>query len=118
MSLALTVSARLKHNMQYRNIGAFAAFVVICWKTCCTSKIDVAVKLAEEKSVNCITQIQRFKASICDESVLELLAYFVNRKEFPEKNEVEKINIFLFCSLQNFFWNTGTGWAKDNDLNY
>ena len=68
------------------------------------SKIDVAVKLAEEESVNCITQIQRFKASICDESVLELLAYSVNRKEFPEKKYVEKRRkLFRFAVYRTFF---------------
>ena len=70
----------------------------------CCSKIDVAVKLAEEESVNCITQIQRFKASICDESVLELLAYSVNRKEFPEKKDVEKRHkLFRFAAYRTFF---------------
>ena len=70
----------------------------------CCSKIDVAVKLAEEESVNCITQIQRFKASICDESVLELLAYSVNRKEFPEKKDVEKRHkLFRFAAYRTYF---------------
>ena len=60
--------------------------------------------LAEEESVNCITQIQRFKASICDESVLELLAYSVNRKEFLEKKDVEKIHkVFRYAAYRTFF---------------
>ena len=82
----------------------------------CCSKIDVAVKLTEEESVNCITQIQRFKASICDESVLELLAYSVNRKEFPEKKDVEKRHkLFRFAAYRTFFGilelnGLGKGW--------
>ena len=70
----------------------------------CCSTIDVTKKLAEQESVDCITEIQRFMATICDESVLELLAYSVNRKGFPEKNEVEKRNkLFRFAAYRTFF---------------
>lgn len=52
----------------------------------------------------CITDIHRFKASICDESVLELIAYSVNRKEFPEKDDVEKRNrLYRFAAYRTFF---------------
>ena len=79
----------------------------------CCSTIDVTKKLAEQESVDCITEIQRFMATICDESVLELLAYSVNRKGFPEKNKVEKRNkLFRFAAYRTFFglyyWDSGT----------
>ena len=40
-------------------------------------------------SVDCITDIERFKKSICEESVLELIAYSVNRKNFAEKEDIK-----------------------------
>ena len=70
----------------------------------CCSTIDVTKKLAEQESaVDCIREIQRFMATICDESVLEHLAYSVNRKGFPEKNKVEKRNkLFRFAAYRTF----------------
>ena len=35
------------------------------------------------------TDIERFKKSICEESVLELIAYSVNRKNFAEKEDIK-----------------------------
>ena len=55
----------------------------------CCSTIEVAKDLTRRGSVDCITDIKRFKKSICEESVLELIAYSVNRKNFAEKEDIK-----------------------------
>ena len=55
----------------------------------CCSTIEVAKDLTRRGSVDCITDIERFKKSICEESVLELIAYSVNRKNFAEKEDIK-----------------------------
>lgn len=49
----------------------------------------MAKDLTRRGSVDCITDIERFKKSICEESVLELIAYSVNRKNFAEKEDIK-----------------------------
>ena len=49
----------------------------------------MAKDLTRRGSVGCITDIKRFKKSICEESVLELIAYSINRKNFAEKEDVK-----------------------------
>ena len=49
----------------------------------------MAKDLTRRGSVDCITDIKRFKKSICEESVLELIAYSINRKNFAEKEDIK-----------------------------
>ena len=63
----------------------------------------MAKDLTRRGSVDCITDIEQFKKSICEESVLELIAYSVNRKNFAEKEDIKNGSLFRFAAYRTFF---------------
>ena len=63
----------------------------------------MAKDLTRRGSVDCITDIERFKKSICEESVLELIAYSVNRKNFAEKEDIKNGIVSSVLQLTEHF---------------